>query len=565
MIRVLTFILAVFVSSLSLVIADENTNTLSSKGLSCGTLKETLSEYQEWDLGPPSIMNLKNGSSFHIIRESLSISGQNWIILYRPNSIGTKDYCNFKEVQFQIPRQKNTYVGKKDFLNFYMTKVLSIWGEPEELILEFNENTQELTHHFGGGWSYMDYQYKWKFNPLKAEFKLTEYTRTQNEEKLDDIVFTLSPLVLKIPPVFESLVKDVLSDGVYEYPFEDASRIKVETWKNGKLINKKHYFNSELDGLYEEYDSKGNLSYRVTFKNGLKDGFSHEFHADGAVVIKKIYKMGQLVPLGLQTDLVSKKVLNYAKPLSIEVISEVAELKFSYLNQIPQGPLYSTSYSQDNIKPLCGALLKPKTLNGRVIAKNGWGVMSELSVGPFEFISFAGEFNHGTSGMCFNYQGNVAIFKLGHLIGVIYTTSKEDTLVGKLSLVEGGVIRLHSVSDGPWADIKILKRQIKIQFPASIHSFCSGTALVPNVVYSEIVDARKNLIDFAWKPIVHLNEELGREKHLRDSGIVETDSCSGTGRALCRFEYESSTAYLKVITAGEADFPIVIGYSVSCK
>ena len=84
-------------------------------------------------------------------------------------------------------------------------------------------------------------------------------------------------------------------DGEYEYVSGEGSSKRVETWKNGILINKRHYINSELNGYYDTYNEAGELILRVTFKNGLRHGSMYEYHSDGSIKKKQTFKNGILV------------------------------------------------------------------------------------------------------------------------------------------------------------------------------------------------------------------------------------------------------------------------------
>ena len=251
---------------------------------------------------------------------------------------------------------------------------------------------------------------------------------------------------------------------------------------------------------------------------------------------------------------------------NLEVVNEVTELKFSYLKTIPMGPLPS-----DFDRGWCNdSIIEPVTLNGKIISAKSWGVLSEQSLGPFEFVSFAGEFKDGLSGSCIISQGNVAIFKAGELVGVIYTSSKDDELIGKLWIAEGGVVQLLNPLFQSWADIKILKDKIQIEYKASVQSFCNGAVIVPNVVGEPIREARQSLIEFAWEPIKQTEEVIFPfVEEMRQSGIVETIDCAGTGFGYCSFEYENANANLNVTTS-EQTVPVgyddvVLYYGVSCK
>ena len=81
----------------------------------------------------------------------------------------------------------------------------------------------------------------------------------------------------------------------------------------------------------------------------------------------------------------------------------------------------------------------------------GWGVMSEVNFGPYDFASFAGEFNAGTSGRCQRNQGKIAVFQDQKLTSVIYTKPEDDYLIGNLEVIDGSSLRVLSgeLIDGP--------------------------------------------------------------------------------------------------------------------
>ena len=92
----------------------------------------------------------------------------------------------------------------------------------------------------------------------------------------------------------------------------------------------------------------------------------------------------------------------------------------------------------------------------------------------------------------------------------------------------------------------------------------------PNVVGEPIREARQSLIEFAWEPTIQTEEVvLSFVEEMRQSRIVETIDCAGTGFGYCSFEYENAHANLNVTTS-EQTVPVgyddvVLYYGVSCK
>lgn len=83
-------------------------------------------------------------------------------------------------------------------------------------------------------------------------------------------------------------------------------------------------------------------------------------------------------------------------------------------------------------------MVTPKTIVGMDLQRMGWDIMSSINLGPYQFISFAGEFSPGTSGMCKRTQGNIAVFEDQELTTIIYTKPEDNHLIGNLEVIEGG-------------------------------------------------------------------------------------------------------------------------------
>lgn len=201
MIRFVTFLLIVIVSSLSLAKADE---TLSSMGLKCTSLEETLSNYQSKGL-PLSIKNLKDGSSFWIIASNIKTNKKHNTFLYRPSFVDEKDYCDFKEVKFQFPDiafYRNDYKPSK-YERFYKETLYPFEGKPEVITLNYDEEFNLLSYirgkprsNYSGNsiWQYnafweQDVLYEWRFDSQKAEFILLKFIDRNTGERIDGLSY----------------------------------------------------------------------------------------------------------------------------------------------------------------------------------------------------------------------------------------------------------------------------------------------------------------------------------------------------------------------------------------
>ena len=240
--------------------------------------------------------------------------------------------------------------------------------------------------------------------------------------------------------------------------------------------------------------------------------------------------------------------------------SKVLELLVVSVSNIPKGPYPEL---RDD---LCKWFrIEPNTIVGIEIQRLGWGVMSEVSLGPYQFVSFAGKFNPGTSGMCQRKQGNIAVFQDRKLTSIIYTKPEDDYLIGNLELIEGGAVRVLSGGFVEWpvADINLLKDSYEVAEISELQSFCKGKRIVPNIYGNTIPEARAKLLRYGWKPSKSGDGLWTRAQEMKDRGITEVQSCSGFGLARCFFNYDGVSASLEVVTLGEVG-EVVNNYSVQC-
>lgn len=208
----------------------------------------------------------------------------------------------------------------------------------------------------------------------------------------------------------------------------------------------------------------------------------------------------------------------------------------------------------------------PTTTEGSVISDNGWAVTSEVKFAHYTFVSFNGRIDVGTSGTCWKAEGNIAVFLNSDLQGVIYTNDPANTSIGRLNLHEGGIIRLHTgePTDLPVLDIQYASEQFAMSEVGEFTTYCEGRYLVPNVYGEDISEARHELLQMGWKPIISQREsdEIGLiAERMRQDGITEVVGCSGTGMGYCSYQYAHDGAILQVSSIEPAR---VNGLAVEC-
>ena len=127
-------------------------------------------------------------------------------------------------------------------------------------------------------------------------------------------------------------------------------------------------------------------------------------------------------------------------------------------------------------------------------------------------------------------------------------------------------------SAAPVADIRVLDgKSLEVVPVAAEDAVCQSAGKVPNV-YGKPIDQGTPILDRGGlgapeespKDLAANEDQYGQELALSKQGIVEVDSCSGTGVNFCNFYYRKDAMELSVTTAGDEGSPRVVGYGAQC-
>ncbi|RKP46026.1 hypothetical protein D7S89_18820 [Trinickia fusca] len=215
----------------------------------------------------------------------------------------------------------------------------------------------------------------------------------------------------------------------------------------------------------------------------------------------------------------------------------------------------------------------PVSAAAKLVAGRGWIVTSEAQLGQYQVVTFASGFEPGTSGMCFTRNGRLAVFGRAGLIALAYTGRAAELQLGNVELLESGALMI-SAGDGvgaPIGELHEVNGGFRLTRVAAERTFCNGRAVVPNVYGKSIKDARKILIARGWKPKRPAEAwgEFDGAADLAKHGIVEAETCSGTGLGDCWFNYNGPSGILRVTTIGEdrerGNDDTIVGYDVKCR
>jgi len=247
----------------------------------------------------------------------------------------------------------------------------------------------------------------------------------------------------------------------------------------------------------------------------------------------------------------------------IIITSNVKDILIAKISSIPNNP---------NPKPnvYCDRMaVEPELKSAKLISNKGWEITSQIVYGPYEIVSFAGQFESSHT-WCFANQTNIAIFHKDTLLGLIYTTVENAYDLGSIELLETSQIAIipsYVYDKVQKAVLTFRKNKISVDEP--YHSMaCKLDGIIPDIQGLEIKEARNILFDYGWKP--------RNGKELADMGDMEfwysemqdetpeLRACGGGGFLRCYYNYENKNSYLEVIASGEPE-PSVSFAGGSCK
>ena len=240
--------------------------------------------------------------------------------------------------------------------------------------------------------------------------------------------------------------------------------------------------------------------------------------------------------------------------------SEVAGFSLVTLGALPRSP------ENGSLDEYCeGYREKKLTAAGKKVAGLGWIVTSEAPLGRYQVVTFASGFTPGTSAMCFVRNSNIAIFDGTNLVALAYGSRAAEIPLGIVEPQESGALLVWTDPPG-WAIAELRQDSdgFRLTAVAPVRTFCNRRAVVPNVYGKPISVARRVLIEHGWHPLRPHERpgEADMANELAEHGIIEAETCSGTGAAYCSFNYRGTSGLLSVTTAGED--PTVRSYTVKC-
>ncbi len=189
---------------------------------------------------------------------------------------------------------------------------------------------------------------------------------------------------------------------------------------------------------------------------------------------------------------------------------------------------------------------------GRAVQALGWHVMSEAPLGRYRAVSFASGFDAGTSAICEPHHVNVGVFDGTQLIALAYTARSADWQLGALEPLETGGLLIGEgrAITGPVAELHEQDEGLRLTAVAASRSDCGGRAMVPNVFDRPIDEARATLIGAGWRPVRPSPPADDIATGLARRGVIEAESCAGTGLGYCAFRYRHAADTLSVVTVG---------------
>lgn len=244
------------------------------------------------------------------------------------------------------------------------------------------------------------------------------------------------------------------------------------------------------------------------------------------------------------------------------LVSEIKDLRFIALDKLPA--VRDPNGRGDD----CSShVIQPQSEAAHMVAAQGWRVTGDESLGRYRAVSFASNFEDGTSGTCFVHDGNVGIFEGGRLVALIYGHAGDDA-IGRVVARQGGGVRIADgdIGGDPVGDLSMqADGTLLLSRLPTTETTCGGSAMVPNIRRIPIDKARAALVAKGWAPVQSEHSTNPREQALAARGIVEISKCDLTGLAYCEFRYTGPAGMLSVTTVGDAETPEVSDYTVQCR
>lgn len=276
---------------------------------------------------------------------------------------------------------------------------------------------------------------------------------------------------------------------------------------------------------------------------------------------------GACSPGGEESGSANMAAANVAEPVSAvpaataRFASAVPAIRIVATTVLPATPAFDASF--------CDHLFDaPKGEAAKAVAAKGWQITGELSAGRYQAVSFVGGAEPATSSACALSKGNVAFFEGGVLKAIAFGDGKGPA-IGRIVRTGDQGLRIWDgdILPGPVADVRVDDDGgIAIGKVAAEEKVCGGKGVVPNIYGMPINRARAALQKAGWSPIAAgaPEGEDPRLEALVAAGVVEAESCSGTGFGFCAFNYRGPAGTLGVATVGEGEFPSVSSYGVDC-
>ncbi|MEG3144612.1 hypothetical protein U1839_08085 [Sphingomonas sp. RT2P30] len=262
--------------------------------------------------------------------------------------------------------------------------------------------------------------------------------------------------------------------------------------------------------------------------------------------------------------------------------STVPEIHFTAIAQLPKAvSVPAPTPSLDDSSWCARQDVVPRTAGGMLARSLGWHIISEAPLKHLTVVAIAQ--GYGAWRSCLQDNGVLALFDGAHVIGVVQREDRLHAGFGNLKKLESGALLVHVWQVGsPLGELSLAGRTLRFSAIAKVATYCGGRAKVPNIYRMNILQARRALFRYGWRPyrdapIDRQSTEYGTYyRH----GVTEIEACY----RYCQFRYVSRSGMLSFglvwdETDENPDFDntspadpdgaltgdVVIGYEVACR
>lgn len=260
--------------------------------------------------------------------------------------------------------------------------------------------------------------------------------------------------------------------------------------------------------------------------------------------------------------------------------STVPDVRFTAIESLPRAVPVPDSAARCETNDI----QQPVTPGGKAAKALGWKIVDERPLGRLTAVAIARGYEFWPGAECHEFDGVVALFEQEQPVGVLQRDDRYHIGLGRMEKMEGGALRVGTSMNvsAPIGDLSLTGRHLRFSPLAAVDRYCGGRAKVPNIYRMNILQARRALFRYGWRPYrdAPIDRDTLEYNAFYRFGVTEIQACY----KYCQFRYASRAGMLSFgigwdDSSESADFDnrprkdsdpylhdqVVSGYMVDCR